>query len=67
MNPPGGAGFRDSMQHSDAVKAVAGMNLGGIATAARKKHTATAKPFNHAPGADNGPEPKFDENEEIPF
>ena len=52
INPPGGAGFRDSMEHGEAVQMFAGMNLGGVMAEARKKHA----PKNHAPGA-NGETP----------
>jgi len=52
INPVGGAGFRDSLAHGEAVQMFSGLNLGGVAAAARQKH-APAKPKNFAPGADN--------------
>lgn len=57
INPPGGGGFRDSMEHPDAVQAFAGLNLGGVAAAARNKHV--KKIPNMAPGMDS--------DEPIPF
>lgn len=65
VNPPGGGGFRDTLEHGDAVQAFSGLNLGGIMASARQKHTKTI--VNHAPGANGAPAPEFNENEEIPF
>lgn len=65
VNPPGGGGFRDTLDQGEAAQMFAGLNLGGVMAAARNKHK--SKVVNHAPGASNGPEPTFDENEEIPF
>lgn len=62
VNPVGGAGFRDKMEHSEAIQMFNGMNLGGIAAAARKKHE-RKEVKNYAPGATA----KFDENEPVPF
>ena len=64
VNPPGGAGFRDSMDQGDAVQAFSGLNLGGVAAAARKKYSSAAVPRaipNMAPNAG------IDTTEEIPF
>ncbi len=54
INPPGGAGFRDAMEHPDAVKAFSGLNLGGVVAAARNKYKPREIP-NYAP--DSEPEP----------
>lgn len=58
INPPGGAGFRDSMGHAEAVKAFSGINIGAIAAQARKKHGTKPVP-NLAP--------TFDPEEKVPF
>lgn len=58
INPPGGAGFRNAIEHSDAVQMFNGLNLEGVAAAARKKHS-PKEPKNHAP--------QFDSSEPIPF
>jgi len=54
INPPGGGGFRDVMEHGEAVQAFAGLNLGGIMAAANKKHGPKDTPpvRNFAPGAE---------------
>jgi hypothetical protein len=58
VNPIGGASFRNAMSETDAVKAFAGLNVGGALAAARKKYPAP-QVKNHAP--------TFDADEPIPF
>lgn len=57
INPVGGQGFRDKMSQAEAAQLFSGLNLGGVAAAARKKHTKVIP--NMAP--------KFDADEPIPF
>lgn len=53
INPPGGGGFRNKMEHKDAVKLFNGLNLAGIAAEVQKKHKSAA--------------PTVDTEEPIPF
>jgi len=57
INPVGGGGFRNQMEHSDAVKLFNGLNLAGIAAVAQKKHKKEI--VNHAP--------TMDADEPVPF
>lgn len=57
VNPPGGAGFRNQLTHTDAVKKFSGVSIGAAMAAAKKKHQKEV--VNHAP--------KFDTDEPIPF
>jgi hypothetical protein len=57
INPAGGGGFRDKMEHKEAVTLFNGLNLAGIAAAAQKKHKKEI--VNHAP--------TLDTEEPIPF
>jgi len=57
VNPPGGAGFRSSLEHSEAVKAFKGVNIGAAMAMAKKKHQKTI--VNHAPVLDTDEEIAF--------
>lgn len=62
INPPGGGGFRDKMNKSEAAQLFNGLNLAGVAAAAQKKHIKEI--VNHAPKSEP---PKMDTEEPIPF
>ncbi len=57
INQAGGSGFRDKMSQAEAAQLFSGLNLGGVAAAARKKHTKVLPNFA----------PKMDVDEPIPF
>lgn len=62
VNEPGGSQFIKKEGGQDLAK-----TLKGLSVKAGLKNAGQRKIKNHAPGADNGPEPAFDADEEIPF
>ena len=57
VNAPGGSGFRSKMEHSEAVQAFKGVNIGAAMALAKKKHGKTI--VNHAPTLDTEEEIAF--------